>query len=1150
MAEQISRLTLAVDSSRAKANADKLTNSLDKTTLAGERTAKAAKATAAAFKFIAAAAAISAVSVVNDLRKIQSVNVRLAGLTGDLAGQQKFLSDTAKELSQDYVTLADGYARLLPLYDGGLLTLQETQAVTIGLADASVALGAGQAAVGQAIYGFSQGLAAGTLKAEEFNQVTEPMPGLINRIDEAAGLTAGGFRKLVNEGKVTSDYFKDVLIKALQSYEGAAAAASNTISATFTRTKNAYTQAIAAFETPISAATIVPAEALAAVLEKVAENADLITKAALTAGTVIAASFAANTIKAVTSYAVATGAAAVQAAKLEIAQAAGLGTAAGAAAAKLNVARATAAETAAEVASLEVKLAKLPIDQQSGVVATQLASARTLAAAATAELTIAERAAAASTATLSVAQKTSAIRMGAMSVAAKGLKTALAAIGGPLGFAFIAGAALLYFTNRATGAEIATDKFNKSLEKLRTEFDKNADAANATTENLIQSKQSELDALLDQWNQFNELVKQGAPEGVVDTWRALKEALKFSDIRVPGIFEGDAVEQNIARLREEIRKLREESKFLNEGAALIEYSDKLESIFGKIGRTIPVTADEVQKAFDKLYPQKATIQKLEDTFAVIEAAQKQGLAGVTQEDVAAARALVDEEIKRLQDLAAARDDGADKARQYAEKVKAALDQALPDEAQIRALREQLVTLQTEYNKGGASAEKFGRAIEVINAQISDLELSDANRALERFNTALSRQLPNPLEGYVTDLQVLTDGLDQFPDKAQQIQLAIARLNATAASELTKISAGGDKELAAQEYQFRISQLEEFWELNKTVTEVKQEQLLELAKNYADKLSEIQKKEFEKIDSFLSAARELSPDSKGQAFETDANLARAAAAAIDNEKLRTDTLAQIEEAYQRRRAEIVRAGQGTVEQIEQSNFADRVAGLINRYDQEIELAGRFADALIGLKANREKAEADAALANAKNLADEAQKAQKLYEQTGTEANRELARQAKLRAQIAETAARKEFEQQKKAQLQQAKLSQMLAIINAFATGGNWYTGAALAVIAKLETQKAIDQIKAQQFNSGSSTLSNLSGGVGDSVTRVGGSTSTTSEPTVNERVVIVSGNFKSEDEALAEAGRALEKTMQQGWVTQTDNGQLDFRNLPREVVRLS
>lgn len=191
----------------------------------------------------ALAAAAGAGSFVQTLQSVQDTDTRLRALNStsqDYARTTGFLNELAAEHHKSVLDLADSYSRLLPLEQSGLVTRRQAQQILRGLSDAQSATGASAAQLGQVMFGLAQGLSAGTLRAEELNQVTEPLPGLLQKLDQAAGLTAGGFRRLVNDGQVTSQMFAQTLVQALASYAGAAARTAGNVSAKFGDISNAW----------------------------------------------------------------------------------------------------------------------------------------------------------------------------------------------------------------------------------------------------------------------------------------------------------------------------------------------------------------------------------------------------------------------------------------------------------------------------------------------------------------------------------------------------------------------------------------------------------------------------------------------------------------------------------------------------------------------------------------------------------------------------------------------------------------------------------------------------------------------------------------------------------------------------------------------
>lgn len=163
---------------------------------------------------------------------MESATKRIEGMLGS-AERANFvissLRDTGYDTGMSVIALAESYGKLATFVENGSVSLQESLDLQNGLTSASMALGANSEQLSTVMYGLSQALGSGVVRAEEFNQVTEPLPGIINRMEEATGLASGELRKMVNDGLITSDMFKKILIPALQSFETQAESMAGTL---------------------------------------------------------------------------------------------------------------------------------------------------------------------------------------------------------------------------------------------------------------------------------------------------------------------------------------------------------------------------------------------------------------------------------------------------------------------------------------------------------------------------------------------------------------------------------------------------------------------------------------------------------------------------------------------------------------------------------------------------------------------------------------------------------------------------------------------------------------------------------------------------------------------------------------------------------
>jgi len=180
-----------------------------------------------------AAVAVGAFSIKvgSDMQQAQKRIEAMLGTAKDAEFVIKSLREAGQETGASVIGLANSFGKLATFVNNGTLSLQESIKISKGLSSTALALGAGTEQLNQVMFGLSQALGSGTVRAEEFNQVTEPLPGIINRMEEAAGLATGELRKMINSGEVSSQMFKDLLIPAVQSFSKEAEKMSQTLKA-------------------------------------------------------------------------------------------------------------------------------------------------------------------------------------------------------------------------------------------------------------------------------------------------------------------------------------------------------------------------------------------------------------------------------------------------------------------------------------------------------------------------------------------------------------------------------------------------------------------------------------------------------------------------------------------------------------------------------------------------------------------------------------------------------------------------------------------------------------------------------------------------------------------------------------------------------
>jgi tape measure domain-containing protein len=373
---------------------------------------------------ISAFAGLSAINlgqkITQDLAAFQDVRTRLQSLSGSTAAyanNEKYLMQLTREHHKELIPLADNYAALLNLQDAGLVTQAQARVLLEGFSNAQSSLGASTEQLKQSMYGLSQGLASPILRAEELNQIVEPMPGLLNKMDKAAQLPAGGFRQMVLDGKVTADFLRNTLIKALGEYDGAAAASAANISAQTRDMKNAYQQLIVKFESPINNSLTPVLTTITDGVIWATDNADLLQQV----------------------FGVAMVAALTRATQAGVTHTASL----------IADARAAQLSRLSTISAAQAELQKATIQRGAVLTAGQAVVAEARLAAARETLTVA------------TTQST---------VASRALTGALALAGGPAGVALMAAAGIAYFAMSAKNAKQPTRELSAEVETLVSRY--------------------------------------------------------------------------------------------------------------------------------------------------------------------------------------------------------------------------------------------------------------------------------------------------------------------------------------------------------------------------------------------------------------------------------------------------------------------------------------------------------------------------------------------------------------------------------------------------------------------------------------------------------------------------------------------------------
>ncbi|MBE4620988.1 tape measure protein [Vibrio navarrensis] len=431
--------------------------------------------------FSALAVAINAKDTLGQYQDMRTQITALVGGQEQWLQTEQYLNRVAEEHNKTVADLSGSYARLLTLQNGGLITQQQVISIFEGMSNAASANGATNEELSSTMYGLQQAMASGTVRAEEFNQVTEPMPDLLIKLAESADTTVGGLRNMVNSGKMTSELFGELLVKALEKYDGAAARNVDNIRTQENAFSRAYQDMVLAFEKPISNVFSDSVSASTSVLKVFGDNAELIT----------------NLVGAALFAAMGRGAASVGALTV----------------AKLQAVAATRQEIVAEqqknvveLASIQSEIRHLEVMRATNAQRFAATGAVNALAAAEAREKVLKDALAASQARLNVVMRAGAGTM--------------ALLGGPAGVAMMAAGAISYFALTSSDAKTKTDSFSESIESLLGQMSK------LEEQRLTKGLEERLKALKNVELQIETISKR---KGTEDIGKRLAELAKLRD---------------------------------------------------------------------------------------------------------------------------------------------------------------------------------------------------------------------------------------------------------------------------------------------------------------------------------------------------------------------------------------------------------------------------------------------------------------------------------------------------------------------------------------------------------------------------------------------------------------------------------------------
>ncbi|HDC4767872.1 TPA: tape measure protein [Enterobacter asburiae] len=317
-----------------------------------------------------------------------------------------------------------------------------------------------------AIDAFSKSINTGKVAADQWETITSAIPSVINDIAAASKMTGAQIRELGAAGKLTAKQLTEGLRQSLEANTAAAAGMSNNLVDASVRIKTAITAILVAFEgeTGVIQGFTNGLIASADSMLKFSQNSEKMTgfiDAATTAATVFSGVIAARYVGAMTQ-GVAAKVKSIAASRQQViadSQSSQAALISANSTLRKSVADKEATMSALALAQAEYNVARGSAAEMTAMDA--LVAAKTRATAAAIEHKIAEDAQAAASTRAAAAVRAASASIGL----ARG---ALSLIGGPMGAAMLAGAAIFYFWQKSQQAKEEAIAFADGLDKLNS----------------------------------------------------------------------------------------------------------------------------------------------------------------------------------------------------------------------------------------------------------------------------------------------------------------------------------------------------------------------------------------------------------------------------------------------------------------------------------------------------------------------------------------------------------------------------------------------------------------------------------------------------------------------------------------------------------
>ena len=193
---------------------DKAVGDLDRVDRATDRTKRGFEALNGVLTTLFTGGALLKIGAVAE--SMQNLDSRLEAVIGN--GEQasktmRAIAASANETGIGLAQMGDTVARVIPAVKDFGMTAGDSVKIATNLAAALKLNGATAAEAGAVVTQFSQALGSGVLQGDELRSIMEGAPNLYRDMAKAMGVTIAQFKKMSSDGKITSDWLANFMLK-------------------------------------------------------------------------------------------------------------------------------------------------------------------------------------------------------------------------------------------------------------------------------------------------------------------------------------------------------------------------------------------------------------------------------------------------------------------------------------------------------------------------------------------------------------------------------------------------------------------------------------------------------------------------------------------------------------------------------------------------------------------------------------------------------------------------------------------------------------------------------------------------------------------------------------------------------------------------